>query len=277
MKKIILPTDFSDNAFNAIRYAVQLYKDIETTFYLLHTYTPPVYQMEYVMQSPAQFGLGDRHRQEAANRLNGLRDKIKSEFGNQKHSFITHVAFNTLIYEILETIENEKADLVIMGTQGATGATEILFGTNTVHLIKKTTCPVIAVPSEFEYENPKEILFPTDYIPDYSQEQLQQLVDIAENHKSHLEIIHVSSGFELADIQESNKKKLKVIFAEISHSFHDLPDQGVIAAINNFQKKKEIKILAMIRNKHTFFERMFIEPVIKKLGFHVNIPFMVIP
>jgi len=47
MKKIILPTDFSENAYNAIKYAVQLFKDVESTFYLLHTYTPPVFQVGY--------------------------------------------------------------------------------------------------------------------------------------------------------------------------------------------------------------------------------------
>ena len=47
--------------------------------------------------------------------------------------------------------------------------------------------------------------------------------------------------------------------------------------INQFQKTAEVQMLAMIQNKHTFLERLFIEPVIKKIGFHVTIPFMVIP
>ncbi len=38
MKKIILPTDFSEDAYNAIHYAVQLFNEVETTFYLFHTF-----------------------------------------------------------------------------------------------------------------------------------------------------------------------------------------------------------------------------------------------
>jgi hypothetical protein len=40
MKRILLPTYFSENAYNAIFYAVQLNKDIKCKFYILHTYTP---------------------------------------------------------------------------------------------------------------------------------------------------------------------------------------------------------------------------------------------
>ena len=75
MKKIILPTDFSDNAYNAIRYAVQLFKDVETTFYLLHTYTPAIYQTEYVLESPGQIGLGDMYQENSQNQLEELKTK----------------------------------------------------------------------------------------------------------------------------------------------------------------------------------------------------------
>jgi nucleotide-binding universal stress UspA family protein len=177
----------------------------------------------------------------------------------------------------MDIIENEKIDLVIMGTQGATGAKEILLGTNTVHLLKKSTCPVIAVPMGFEYETPKEIMFPTDYAIAYKKKALQELLDIANQHISSIEVLHVSTGYDLTEEQLQNKQKLEGLLSGTAHLFHDLPSQGIIEAINNFQIKKRMNLLVMIQNKHTFLERLFIEPVIKKIGFHVSIPFMVIP
>lgn len=277
MKKIILPTDFSDNAYNAIRYAVQLFKNVEATFYLAHTYIPTIYQTEYILYSPGQIGLGDMYQENFQGQLEELKTKIEGEFNNPKHTFIPHTAFNVRVGEVIDMIKNEKADLVIMGTQGATGAKEILFGTHTVNVIKKATCPVIAVPSGFEYENPTEILFPTDYEIDYNKEQLQQLLDIAKNHIGSIAVIHVSSGYDLTETQLKNKQKLNSILAETTHLHHDLPSQEVITAINNFQIKKHMNLLVMVQNKHTFLERLFIEPTIKKIGFHETIPFMVIP
>ncbi|KKL58101.1 hypothetical protein LCGC14_2228790, partial [marine sediment metagenome] len=244
---------------------------------LINTYTPAVYRTEYALYSPGQIGLGDMYRENSQTQLEELKTKIENEFYNPSHTFITHSAFNIPVDEVLETVKNEKADLVIMGTQGATGAKEILLGTHTVHVIKKATCPVIAVPSGFEYENPTEILFPTDYEIDYKKEQLKPLLDIAKNHIGSIEVIHVSSGNDLTEKQIENKQKLNYLLAQTAHLFHNMPNQGVISAINNFQMKKRMNLLAMVQNKHTFLERLFIEPTIKKIGFHVTIPFMVIP
>ena len=277
MKRILLPTDFSDNAYNAVRYALNLFKEQECTFYLLHTYTPAIYQADYILHSPGQIGLGDIYQESSITQLDALKTKIEREFNNPKHTFLIHSAFNLLVDELLETVTNENADMIIMGTQGATGAKEIIIGSHTVHVIKKATCPIIAVPSNFDYETPKEILFPTDYEIDYSEAQLHQLLDIAKNHISRIAVMHVSTGYELTEVQQGNKAKLDKMLIKIAHLFHELPDQTVIDGINSFQMEKRMNLLVMIQNKHTFLERLFIEPVIKKLGFHVNIPFMVIP
>jgi len=277
MKKIILPTDFSYNAYNAISYAMNLLKDEKATFYLMNTYTPAIYQTEYLLHSPGQIGLGDIYQSESINQLEELQKKLEKEFKNPKHTIITHSAFNILVDEVAAMVASEEADLVIMGTQGATGAKEIFLGTHTVHVIKKATCSVIAIPADFEYEIPREILFPTDYEVEYSEKQLTGLLNLSKIHNSSIEVIHISSGYDLTEFQLQNKGKLEKILEKIPHKFHDLPNQEIITGINNFQLKNKMNMLAMIKNKHTFLESLFIEPVIKKIGFHVSIPFMVIP
>ncbi|NNE02252.1 MAG: universal stress protein [Eudoraea sp.] len=277
MKKIILPTDFSENAYNAINYAMQLFKDEECTFYLVNTYTPAIYESEYILHSPGQIGLGDIYQSVSAEELEALKKQIEKDFDNPKHKIYTHSAFNILVDEIVQLSIAEEADLIIMGTQGATGAKEIFLGSHTVHVIKKAPCPVIAIPADFEYEAPKEILFPTDFEVNYQEEQLGQLIYLAKLHKARLEVIHISSGYELTEQQTKNKAVLGGLLKDSTHVFHDLPSQEIIEGINNFQLKTKVSLLVMIQNKHTFLERLFIEPIIKKIGFHVRIPFMVIP
>ncbi|SDE44401.1 hypothetical protein SAMN05421636_10588 [Pricia antarctica] len=75
---------------------------------------------------------------------------------------------------------------------------------------------------------------------------------------------------------EFSKDYLKKLLGNIA-LFHDDPDNGIIAAVNEFQQKTKINLLVMVQNKHTFMERLFIEPVIKKIGFHITVPFMVTP
>jgi len=277
MLKVLLPTDFSDNSFEAIRYALQTFKEMECKFYLLHTYMPPVYHAEYAMGSPGLIGLGDMYREDAIKDLDKLQNRLENQYMNSKHSFESYARLNMLTNEVNEMVEHNNIDVIVMGTKGATGAQEILFGTHTVHIIKKAKCPVIAIPPNFEYEVPKEILFPTDYEVDFKKEPLNLLYKIAKQHVSSIEVLNVSYGYELSEEQKKNKDKLDTVLKGVAHLFHDWPNQELIQAINNFQLKHKMNLLVMVQNKHTFIERLFIEPIIKKIGFHINIPFMVIP
>lgn len=277
MLRILLPTDFSDNSYQAIRYAMLLFKDIDCEFSLLHTYMPAIYNAEYVVGSPGQIGLGDVIKESSITNLNNLQKRIENQYNNEKHSFESYACLNTLPNQINEMVEDNNIDLIIMGTKGASGAQEILLGTHTVHVIKKAKCPVIAIPPNFEYEVPKEILFPSDYEVNFKLEPLKVLLEIAKQHISSIEILHISNGYDLSEKQQENRENLDKIFDGVAHLFHNQPNQEVIQAINNFQLKHKMNLLVMVQNKHTFIERLFIEPVIKKIGFHITIPFMVIP
>lgn len=276
MTRILLPTDFSDNSFKAIAYGLSLYKNVDCTFYLLNTYMPPVYHTEYILGSPGQIGLGDIIQEESKKNLKELKTKLEKEFKNPLHTFITHSAFNMLTNEVAQITEAENIDLVIMGTKGATGAQEILFGTNTVHVLKNSKCPVLAIPHNFDYEEPSVILFPTDYEVSFTKEKLATLLKIVKEHRSEINVMHVFTQLKLNPTQIKNRKSLETLLGN-NGLFHDVESDEVITAINKFQVKEKIDFLVMIQNKHTFFERLFIEPTIKKIGFHVNVPFLVIP
>ncbi|QBA63641.1 universal stress protein [Muriicola soli] len=277
MKTIILPTDFSQNAYNAVTYALELFEEEECRFFLVNTYTPAIYQSEYILHSPGQIGMGDVYQTFSMEHLDELKKKLERRFKNPRHTFITHSVFNLLVDEIIDLAKKEEVDMVIMGTQGATGAKEIFLGSHTVHVIKKAPCPVLAIPANCKYEEPKAILFPTDYEIDYQHTKLSVLMDLASRHNAKINVLHVSTGFELTEEQEGNRKSLSKMFNELPHEFHDLPSQEIIAGINGFKSKSKVDLLAMIQNKHTFLERLFIEPIIKKIGFHVTIPFLVMP
>ncbi len=195
MKHILLPTDFSDNSWNAIKYAISLFKNEICTFHLLNTYTPVVYRADYVFGSPAEFGLADVMRDTSLENLTQFTDRISETFkDNPKHKFTKLSRFNYLVSGIKEFITENKTDLIVMGTQGATGAKEVLFGSNTVQVFKNIKCPVIAVPSHFEFEKPLEILFPTDLQVDFNIFQLDVLKQIASANQSKVNGLHVSMG-----------------------------------------------------------------------------------
>ena len=277
MKKILLPTDFSNNSWNAIKYAVTMFNDETCHFYLLNTYTPIIYQVEYVEVYSGQFGLVEAMEEASKNGLETIMQRIKKELKNPKHTVSKISSFNTLTAAIDEICNTHKIDVIVMGTKGATGAAEILFGSNTVHTIKNAKRPLLAIPNDYPFEAPKEILFPSDYAIDFQKEHVQPIIDIAAMYQSRINIMNASYGYELSESQQHNKEKLEVFLQKNTHIFHSVSNQTVEDAIAKFQSKARINLLVMINNKHSFFENLFFKSTINHIGFHLKIPFLVIP
>jgi nucleotide-binding universal stress UspA family protein len=277
MKKILLPTDFSENAWNSVQYALELFKNQKCVFYLLNTYTSMIYNIEYFETGIAQAGLIDAMKESSKNRLDKLLIKINDQFKNENHTFGKISSFNTLVNEIEELHQGNVIDFIIMGTQGASGIKEVLFGSNTIHVIKNAKCPVLAIPNDFPFESPHEILFPSDYEIDFQDNHIQPIIDLTSSYNARVNIINASFGYDLSEKQEQNRQKLEVYFKHTAHLFHSVSNQNVTQAITNFQLRARINLLVMINNKHSFFENLFFKSKINQIGFHLNIPFLVIP
>lgn len=277
MKKILLPTDFSDNAWNAIGYALEFFKNEECAFHILHTYTPTFYRVDYMMGGPTYSAIPDMGVDVAQAGLDKTLVDIKLKFKNPKHKFKTLSAFNTLTNEIEELTENNDYDLIVMGTQGAKGAKEIFLGTHTVHVIRKSNIPVMAIPTGYCFKKLKSILFPTDYGQLYKEEVLLHITALVTIHKAKLTVLHVKEGDNLSDGQEANKKALVDYFKEVHPDFISESGKLMPSAIHDYIKEHESGLLVMVNRKHNFLERLLVKQNIDTIGFHTTVPFMVMP
>ena len=274
--RIAIPTDFSSNALLAARYTLQLFREEAAVFFLVHTYTPSVYRSEYLLHSPGQIGLGDFYRERAMRKLKKFRKSLE-EVSGPRHQFILHAAFNVLDAELNEMIAKEALDLIAMGTQGATGAKEILFGSHAVQVLHRAACPVLVIPSEAGADELQDVLFPTDYAPDYNRLQLGVLETLLTASDRKLHLLHVHDHYEDEKAQLRARDSLLNRLEGLAPELTEVPEQGIIEAINGFAERQPVQMLVMVRNRHSFLERLLVTPVIDRIGFHARVPFMVIP
>lgn len=278
MKKVLLPTDFSENAYNAIEYALQLFKEETCAFFILNTYTPMIYNYEYQLHADQyMMEAVDMVKKNSEIKLENLLRLLKKEHPNPKHTFKTISSFNILTDEVMELSKKYDIDLVVMGTKGVSKAREVLFGSNTIHVIKKATRVVLAIPENFHYETPKEILFPTDYKVEYTRELLKPILDISEKYNPRINFLHIAHEEELTQDQENNKKSLDNYFEHVAHLFHNLAKQNIPDAIKAFQLRAKINLLVMTNSRHSFFEKLFAKSAIHQIALQLKIPLMVIP
>ncbi len=278
MRKILLPTDFSENAANAVNYAVQLFRQEKCMFYLLNCYTPDFHNVHSrLYKLTSTLCMADVNKKHSKKELKNATESIQTFFPNELHSFKLISSYRSLREEIHRQIIKQKIELIIMGTQGATSASRIIFGTNTVQAIKNIRCPLLAIPSGHTYKIPRKICFPTDFEINYPKSHLRLLKELAEGHQSTIDIVHVSFGYPLANQQEHTKKLLEEYFEGVSNRFHNISGKTVAEGIYDFQEEYETDLLAMISNRHTYFDSLLFRPVTNEIGFSIKSPFLVIP
>jgi hypothetical protein len=280
MKNILIPTDFSENAWNATQYAIQLFWNEECVFHLLNTYTPAIASSRFMAASINGGAIENGAHACSQNGLKKVLKKIQAECGNPLHQFKLISSFCMLVDEINEVVHEEKIDLIVTGTKGASGIEEVFMGSNTVRIIKSVkNCPVLAVPQHFDFVSPDEIAFATDFNRFYTQSELQPMLEMAKAFNAVIRIVHVQYEIKaLTELQLFNLNMLRKYLGECEHYVHTVSElNSVSKTLEVFTNELDIHLLAMLNYQHSYMEKMTREPIVKRMAFHTQIPILVIP
>lgn len=278
MKNILLPTDFSENSWNAIQYAINFFESHACNFYLLHVnrfdelmlrsgpYIAPEKIVEDIYTKPAKL------------QLRKILKRITEQFlPNKKHKFYTVSDYGFFIESIRKHAEEKSIDYIVMGTKGASGLKKIIIGSNTSDVITKVKCTTLAIPESAQFVKLKEIAFPTDFSLTYDIRILQPLLEISETSKSALRILHISKKKEqLNQDQAKNRELLDDYFSDLKHSFHYLTNKKVEDAIQCFVESRNIKMICMVAKNLNYFQQILFHSKVEEISYHTEIPFLVL-
>lgn len=276
-KRVLLPTDYSKNALNAIRYARKLFENIECDFYLLNAYNTSGYDLESMMvPEPGEhfYETAKRHSEEQMERLL-LTLGLQPE--NPKHFFHTVCVFNDLVEAVKNLIARKDIDVIVMGTKGVTGSRSRVFGTRTVKVMEQIrNCPVIVVPEYREFESPREIVFPTDYKTNYKKKELNHLVEIAKMHDAKINVLHIDKDKDgkLSKKELTNKQLLQDILDGTDYEMHFLSSVKISKGVKLFVESRNCNMIAFFNRKHLFFGSLLFNPLVKEIGYDPQVPIL---
>ena len=274
-KRILIPTDFSKNALNATRYALDLYSKLNCEFYFLNVFKLDSYSTDNLFIPEPGSGEYEAAKAKSEEGFVKLLDILKLHIDNPKHSYHTISTFNFLSDALKQIIAEKDIDLVVMGTQGATQSQGVIFGSNTVNTMEKIKeCPVLSVPEDVRFSSPKEIVFPTDYKSVFKRKELNYLVEISKMHDTAIRVLYISKNAELNDEQMNNQKLLGDILGTLNHSFHTLSKKDVSDGLTGFVESRDSDMIAFINRKHFFFSSIFSKPLVKEIGYDATVPIL---
>lgn len=279
MIHVLLPTDFSDNAKNAIIYALNFYKKKTCYFTFLHAYKVNDYEEESLLTPiPRESLLLEVHK-EKENKLQDLIRELKNEQENKLHKYEIVIANKSLVSAVKEEIKKKKITLVVIGTQGHTGAIEVVYGSNTVNLMEEIQkCPVLAVPAHVSFYGLSEIVLANSFKAELCPKDLSFLIELSHQFKAPVRILHIMEEGGMNQLQKRNKKNLKerLKVEGVDYTFHSLEFLSIPLGIYSFVESRGSEIIAFINKKHGFFENLLFDPLYKNLAHYSKVPVLIL-
>lgn len=275
-KNILIPTDFSNNAWNALNYAVHLFKNEEINFLLLNAFQVYDYPTDKLLP-PKGTGFASA-KEKSIQGLEKIRDVMNIRTDNPNHQFEILSEYNTLVGAIRKTIKEFPIDLIIMGTKGENNYANTVYGSSAVEVIENiSNCPVMAVPekaSVFLKGHKKEIVFSTNFKRAYTRNELDYLIEMARLFKAEIRVLHILEGDKLTEEQEENKKRIDKLLEGVPHGFNTLSNLKVATGIYAFMESRGSDMLALLHKKHSFFNSVFTVPLVKQMNFQQQVPLL---
>ena len=264
MTHILLPTDFSNTALNAAKFAFDLFGAKNNKFTLVHTYLKPVFDNALLPS------LGRIPEREAANRLRSFERKCRKSAGK---IVLAKVTSNRRLTDVLNEIHQKKgADFIVMGTQGEGNYGRV--GTNTTSVVLGAAAPVITVPSGWQPAPVQRILFAYDGAP-LDLPTLSPLIDLARRRNAEIILVHVR--YLLPDAQHREERsRMQELFAEVKHSFLTVQGSDMVQTIDDLATKGNIQLVAVVHRQIGFWKGLFHSSKAKKMALHSTLPLMVL-
>lgn len=200
MNKILVPTDFSEQADYALRVAAQLAKKYDAEIYLLHLLELPLNQID-AMNSHSDLPEAVFFMKLANKRFKEVLSKDYLE-GIKVHETIEfHQAFEG----IMETCKTKEIDLIVMGSHGASGLKEMFIGSNTEKVVRSSEIPVLVIKNKHYEFDVNDFVFASDFKKD-NKKTYEQAVNLAKAFKAKLHLVLVNTANNFITTSKANKR-----------------------------------------------------------------------
>lgn len=209
MKTFLVPSDFSKNATTALLYAIHLGNLMQAKIVVFHCYQV---SFNVISEARSEEQTDLLIKKDIGIALQNLQTQVNNaykELGITTVPSTTSVGveFNPLVVEkIIDVARKHHADVIIMGTHGASGLNKVFFGSNTSTMISKSDIPVLAIPENYGFEKIGTIALASDL--EDPEDELNRVMPFVSAIGARLDIVHLDYGIDPFNGKEQRVVKL---------------------------------------------------------------------
>lgn len=247
MKTLIVSTDFSKEAENAMEYAALMAKKMQSKVILFNSFIIPFHAANSILPASAFQEMIDHNRHILKARALKLSETYAIEVGYE-------AGLMDLSKELDELIARHNAGLVVMG-MAAKSIEQDLFGNSTTSAMLKLKYPVLAIPYGVKFDGIKKILFACDELHDRTV--LNKIKDLVMALEAELEIFHVGKHMDRLNEEAgtiASDAVIEEVLENVPHYYKSIASGRVIEEIELEILKIHADLLIMVPHKYGFLE-----------------------
>lgn len=270
MKKILVPVDFSDQALNACEVAASIAQKTKSEIILLHMLDIPSGSIDPAEGSNLSGGgqtifyLKSIHKRF---------EELKAQPFFEGISLVEKVLFHKTFEGVIEESKKNNVDLIIMGSQGATGLKEMLVGSNTEKVVRMSHIPVLVIKQHVADFKIEDLVFASDFSEE-SKKSFQNVVDFAQIFNSKIHLLYITTIGNFEPTKTSEVRLLDFIdgFNLKNYTINIYNDRTIEEGILNFGREIDADVIAINTHGRSGLSQLFSESISKELANHALRP-----
>jgi nucleotide-binding universal stress UspA family protein len=271
MKTIIIPTDFSPAATNAVNYGADMALAINASVLLLHVYNIPI----ALGDVPVALLSVEELKKAAEDNIARLKKDLE-HITSGKLKIYTEARLGSVMDELEDVCKKIKPFAVVMGTTGASAVERTLFGSNTLTAIKHLTCPVICVPKGKEYGNGvRKIGLACDFREVVEKTPVTEIKDFVKEFHAQLFVLNVDyDNRQFKPDTPEQSVLLHTALEDVHPEYHFITHKDIEDGINEFAETHNLDLVIAIPKKHKLLDGLFKKSSTRQLVFESHVPVM---
>jgi nucleotide-binding universal stress UspA family protein len=280
MRKIIVPTDFSENAMHAATCGAAIAARSGAAIFLLHAMdgaTDPI--LEPITLDTAYL---EKYTREEFERLRSVKQRIGEQYPGP--AIELRLARGLAGEAILSFSEKQRADLIVMGAHGGGCIKEIFIGSVAADVIAHSRIPVIAVPQGYTFHEPDSLLLATKRFEE-DKSMFKGLIAIAETFGARIEVASFVHELEIPAAEyiditwhlDHYIDYLQHSFPHIEFNAQRLEGDDLQGSIEQYVSRRKIGMLAVFNHPRSLIDRLCRRNNTRNTVFHSKIPVLVLP
>lgn len=270
MKKLVVPTDFSDNALCAFRFAMEMVPSLEVALEVMHVFALPGTEM--VSGTHAQ----QRFEEWLSSFVKKGRKRVSSEVRNLPVQ--TRTLQGLTEAQLIKVSHEPEVKMMVMGAEGSGGIGKKWFGSVADIVARQAHCPVLLVPEGISFSGFRHILFASDYRA-ADPFVLDNLLSFAALFQSSIHFVHVEKTGKCGEYEKVEQRILDYLFQKGAPSFSFemscLQAGDVTHGLEEYALTHKIDLLVMVATSRTFWETLFHRSQTKEMILRSKLPLLV--